>query len=189
LLLIFSVSLARGQKDSVYYGETKSEKQKREKNEDRSRQFREKVFYGGNTNLFISNQVIAFNLNPAIGYKVSEKVQIGAGLMATFYSTHVYGRNYTTLFYGPHTFARYFITDGIYLQAQYDKLNQPVYNYSAGSIERGWIDYFLAGGGVMRHAGDHSFVVASIMWNFIARPGQPSAYYNPLITFGFYTSI
>jgi hypothetical protein len=188
-LFIFLSVILNGQKDSVYYGEKKTSEREREKKERRSSQAREKLFYGGNTNLFISNQVVAFNLNPAIGYRVTDKFQVGAGLMTSLYSVRYAGRSYSTLFYGPHTFARYFVSDAIFLQAQYDKLNQPVYNYSSGSLDRGWIDYFLAGGGFRRQVGERSFFVTSIMWNFLARSSQLSAYYNPLITFGFFTSL
>jgi hypothetical protein len=175
------------QTDSVYTGEKNAERKSRERKAERFAAFREKIFFGGNFNVFFTTNASVVSLNPSVGYKITDKFHAGTGMMFSYYSSSFAGQRFNSLFYGPHVFARYFISEGIYFQAQYDRLYQPLINYSQGTVEQGWMDYYLAGAGIRRRFSSRAFWVASIMYNFNYKANQPSAYINPLIQFGIFS--
>jgi hypothetical protein len=172
------------QTDSVYTGAPTTARKNKEQKDKKQSDLKDKLFYGGNLNVLFVRGASIINFNPTVGYMVTDKFHVGAGFMITYYSVRFLGQNVSAAFYGPHTFARYFITDGIYLQTQYDRLYQPKYNSSKGNIEQGWVDYLLVGGGFRRKVGAKTYLVSSIMYNLNFKPNQISAYYNPMIQFG-----
>ena len=181
IFILFGNTLV-AQVDSVYAGEGIVKKGKDKKPKDRS-EFWDKVFYGGNFNALFGTYTIV-SLNPVIGYRISDKFHVGGGGIFNYYAVRYSGYTVSQVFYGSHTFARYFITDNIFAQGQYDRLYQPKINYAKGTLEKGWVDYVLVGGGIRQPIGEHAFFVASLMYNINADPKQISAYYNPVVQVG-----
>jgi hypothetical protein len=181
-LCIFTF-LATAQVDSVYTG-SKPIKKPKEKKDDAP--WREKVFYGGNFNAMFGTFTI-LNLNPIIGYRVTEKFHVGGGGVFNYYSVRYGSQRISQTFYGSHTFARLFLFPNIFVQTQYDRLYQPKINFTQGTLEKGWIDYLLVGGGARQSIGEKTFFITSILYNIISDPRQIPAYSNPVIQIGIIT--
>lgn len=179
--LLFSGAL-NAQVDSVYTGTPEiKEKQKRKK--ERNDDWKEKVSYGGNLQLQFGTYTFIY-LSPTIGFKPFEKLNVGVGLIYNYISINYgasYGK-YAQSIYGTHTYARYFITDGIFLQGQYDRLFQP--SIFAGKDNMQWVDYALVGGGFSQSIGKKAALTTSIMYNLT--PNPLSIYPSRLVVqFGF----
>ncbi|MBK7818684.1 MAG: hypothetical protein IPJ60_14915 [Sphingobacteriaceae bacterium] len=175
-----------GQVDSVYTGEPKikDDKKKQQKSE-RFKSIQDKITYGGMIMPgFYASQygnVVYVTANPNIGYRLTDEFTIGLGLNYSYTSLkNRYGK-YTQSIYGPGAFGRYKIFDRVFLQVQYDKLNQP--DYYSGTDKRIWVDYLYAGGGYFQSFGENAGLMYSILYNLT--PGRNSIYYNPLIQIGF----
>lgn len=185
ILLIFSVTF-HAQKDSVYYGQKDPQKAKQEEKSKKpwlKEDFKDRFFFGGNFNAVFGIYTIV-NLSPLVGFKVTDKLNVGAGFIFNYYAVKYGSQTVSATFYGSHTFARYFVLDNIFIQGQYDRLYQPKINFAKGTLEKGWVDYFLVGGGVRQPLGDRAYLVASLLYNVNYEPNQISAYYNPLVQIG-----
>lgn len=123
-------------------------------------------------------------LNPVIGYKVTEKLHVGGGGIFNYYAVRYGSQRISQTFYGAHSFGRFFILENVFAQVQYDYLYQPKINFTQGTLEKGWVDYLLVGGGLRNRIGENAFFIASLMYNVKNRPNQISAYYNPVIQVG-----
>ncbi len=189
LILILAVitlpgsTILQAQTDSVYTGtvtKRDSLKRKRERNDD----WKEKVTYGGNFQLQFGTFTFIY-LSPTIGYIPAKNFNVGVGIIYNYISLDYgapYGK-YTQSIYGTHTYARYFVTDGVFVQGQYDRLLQPmVYGYKPDA--KTWVDYVLVGGGFRQPIGDKAALSTSIMYNLT--PSNISIYPSRLIIqFGF----
>lgn len=182
-LLLISITIHYAQKDSVYYGEPDSKKKSNYSSNDKKPKpnYRDRLIYGGNFSLLFGTYTL-ISLSPGIGYKVTENFHAGGGIIY-YYSSYVYGgRRQTQSLYGTSLFARYFVNNSLYLQVQYDRLNQNNYLVPNYKNERIWVDYFMVGGGYRQPLGAHSALMASVMWNLT--PSPLSIYYNPYFTMG-----
>lgn len=181
LLFCLLFSVLNAQVDSVYTGAPQireKEKRKKERNDD----WKEKVSYGGNLQLQFGTYTFIY-LSPTIGYKPLDKLNVGVGLIYNYISINygTYGK-YAQSIYGTHTYVRYFITEGIFLQGQYDRLFQP--GKFAGKDNMQWVDYALVGGGFSQSIGKKAALTTSIMYNLT--PNPLSIYPSRLVVqFGF----
>lgn len=183
LLLVFQNSNA--QVDSVYTGENSyGKKHKPRQQSEKLQAFKERLSYGGMVmpGYSMSNYGNVFYVvaNPNIGYKVNDDLTIGVEANYSYTSLKSKYGSYTQSIYGPGAFARYKVTRSLFLQVQYDKLNQP--DYYASISKRIWVDYLYAGGGYFQKLGQNSAVVYSILYNLT--PTKNSVYFNPLIQIG-----
>ncbi len=180
LPILFQLNL-HAQTDSVYYGNKDKSKQRKESLNSQRNKLKEKIFYGGNFAAWIGNPTFV-NLSPLMGYKFTERFHGGIGVIYNYTSIrYSSGRNFSQSIYGGHSFLRFFVNETIFLQAQYDKLNQPDY-FSANRNNRIWIDYTLVGGGYRSGFGNVAFV-AAILYNIT--PHRLSVYSNPYVQIGF----
>jgi len=181
LLFFFYGCCLFAQRDSVYYGDKNGDKKPVVKK--RNDAWKEKVFYGGNFSGWISNPIY-INLGPLIGYKITDKLHAGIGVIYNYSSVRFSnGRVFTQSIYGGHSFARVFINESIFLQGQFDRLNQPNYNSANWNNERIWIDYTLVGGGYRSRVGNRGAFIACILYN--VSPHALSVYSNPYLQMGF----
>lgn len=170
------------QVDSVYTGEPAQrikEKKKRERNDD----WKEDVTFGGNLQLQFGTYTFIY-LAPTIGYIPFEKANIGVGLIYNYISINYggpYGK-YAQSIYGTHVYARYYITEGIFAQGQFDRLFQP--SVFAAKNDMVWVDYGLVGVGFSQSIGNKASLTSSIMYNLT--PNSLSIYPSRLVVqFGF----
>ena len=182
LLLILCGSLT-AQTDSVYYGSpAPKDSTKREK--ERNNDWMEKLTYGGNFQLQFGTFTFIY-LSPTIGYTPFEEFNFGVGLIYNYISLD-YGKPYGKVsqsVFGGHSYARYFVTDNVFLQSQYDMLRQPDV-YSTRSDAKKWVKYVLVGGGFRQPIGDKAALSSSILYNLT--PDRLSIYPSRIIIqFGF----
>lgn len=181
-LITLIVSFTDAQVDSVYTG-TVERKEKEKKKKERNDEWKERVTFGGNLQLQFGSYTFIY-LSPTIGYIPFEKVNVGVGLIYNYISINygAYGK-YDQSIYGTHTYARYFITDGVFIQGQYDRLFQPGGSFF-GKTDRIWVDYGMVGGGFRQSIGKKASLTTTLMYNLT--PNLLSIYPSRLvIQFGF----
>jgi len=179
--LIFTVlwfSGVKAQTDDVYTGSpTATDSTKRKEKKDL--EWLDKVTYGGNVQLQFGTYTFVY-LSPTIGYSPLKKVNVGIGVIYNYISIN-YGVPYGSVsqsVFGGHSYARYFVSDDFFIQAQYDKLRQPnVYSYNAD--QKKWVDYLLAGVGFRKPIGNKVGLSATLMYNLT--PDRLSIYPNRII--------
>ncbi|MDX2173954.1 MAG: hypothetical protein SFY56_12600 [Bacteroidota bacterium] len=181
-LILQFVGSYNAQTDSVYYGMPKKDttKIKKHKNKD----WMKKITYGGNFALSFGNYTY-INISPTIGYNVSKKLNMGVGAIYNYFSINYgsqYGRISQTV-YGSRAYTRYLFSQSLFLQAQYDRLLQSDFYNVLNPEKKVWVDYVMVGGGYRVPLGNHSSMVASIMYNLTPTP--LSIYQNPYIQIGF----
>ncbi len=180
--VIFSMSI-NAQVDSVYYG-TKSMDTSIVKKPKKRHDWIKKITYGGNFGLLFGSYTY-INVSPTIGYNFFKNFNAGIGLIYNYFSINYgaqYGRISQTV-YGHRTYARYMVTQNIFLLGQYDRLLQPNFYNISNPDQKIWVDYGMAGGGYRLLLGNKSALVTSIMYNFT--PSPLSIYQNPIIQVGF----
>lgn len=180
-ILLFS-AFASAQVDSVYTGiiREKERKPKKEKND----AWKDKTTFGGNLQLQFGSYTFLY-LSPTIGFLPVERLNVGVGLIYNYISIN-YGAGYRVQqsVYGTHTYGRYFVTDGIFLQGQFDRLFQPGGAFFGRSSDKVWVDYGMVGGGFRQPIGNKAGLTTTIMYNLT--PSLLSIYPSRLvIQFGF----
>jgi hypothetical protein len=184
LLLFFLLAFAfshRAQTDSVYYGTPKKDTVKTKKKKDH--EWKKKVTYGGNFGLLFGTYTY-INISPTIGYNFSKDFNAGVGVIYNYFSINYgqqYGRISQTVF-GGRAYARYNVTQSIYLLGQYDRLLQPNFYNIYNPNEKVWVDYVLVGGGYRLPLGERTSLISSILYNLT--PSPLSIYQNPIIQIG-----
>lgn len=179
-LVVLFAAFGSAQVDSVYTGDIKKKDEERRK--ERNYDWMENVTFGGNLQLQFGSYTFIY-LSPTIGYMPLEKLNVGVGLIYNYISIN-YGAfgKYSQSVYGTHSYLRYFLTDGFFVQGQFDRLFQP--NVFAANENKVWVDYALVGGGFRQSIGDKAALTTSIMYNLT--PNLLSIYPNRLIIqFGF----
>ena len=182
LLLLISLSFCYAQKDSVYSGGPPTNKPRKTSRPKKDFDFKNKLFYGANFSLLFGTYTL-INLTPSLGYKLTDKLHVGAGIIYYYSSVNYGGIRYSQSLYGTHLFARYFLNNNIYLQGQYDRLNQINYLAQNYTNEKIWVGYAMAGIGYKQPIGDRAAIMTSILYNFT--PSPLSVYFNPYFQIGF----
>ncbi len=162
--------------DAPNDGRKPKEKEKKDWN------WRDKVYFGGTFGAWFGTQSFV-DLSPIVGYKVTDKFSVGAGIIYNYFSYNYGNYKVRTSFYGGRCFARYFILENIFAQVGWDHINRnDPYSYSTN--DRIWVDNYLVGGGVRYPIGDRMYCTAVGMWNLNYDP-YLSPYPNPIIQIGF----
>ena len=142
-----------------------------------------RLFFGGGIGGGYSTYNSYIQITPIIGYRVTQKIQIGTRLtyMHQWYQD-VYGKKYNSNIYGGSLFLRYVFWKLLYVQTEYEILSGPDY-YSADANATRTINSLFAGLGFMQHIGGSAFLTVSVLYNFL--DDRYSPYSNPLVRVGF----
>jgi hypothetical protein len=108
-------------------------------------------------------------LSPSVGYMPFKKFIVGVGGIYNYVSLRSYYGDYSQSIFGTHTFARYTVGSGFFLQAQYDRLLQPDH-MSPEPNDKAWVDYLMIGGGFIQSVNDKLALTTSIMYNIHHNP-------------------
>ena len=137
---------------------------------------------------FNFDPVTAIQLQPRIGYKITEDFTAGLGITYVYYNVNIgNGSRYESSIYGGSIFARYRVFDQLFLLLEPEMLNGDVlsinpltYEYS---VSREWVPALYLGGGLgLGPDGGTQFFVF-ILYNVLYEPGR-SFYGNPVIRVG-----
>ena len=136
-----------------------------------------RVFWGGNLGAQFGS-VTALNISPLIGYKITERVQVGVGATYLYFNYQMY--NFSSTMYGGSVFGRIFVLENVFLHAEYEVLNIDSYDFPGmrTNIENEYI-----GVGFRQPFGERSSYTIMVLWN--ANETKYSPYSNPVIRLGF----
>jgi hypothetical protein len=188
LLLLFFLSLnQQAQTDSVYYGRDTNSTKKPPRPKSWEKDLLHKMTVGGNFQVWFGNPSFVF-LSPTVGYRLTDQLNVGLGFIYNYTSVN-YGSagKFSQSIFGAHSYVRYIIAQSYFVQAQYDKLNQPDW-YSPIPNDKVWIDYLLVGGGFRQAIGTKAALMTSLMYNLTPHPYSiyPG---RVIIQFGFVTNL
>lgn len=111
----------------------------------RGESVKERTTFGGNVG-FSFGETTVINISPRIGYYVTDEFVPGIALTYQYYKKD----NYTDTRYGGSAFARYFITEELFLQAETEMLKTNIFTETRDGLiytERKWINSTMVGGG------------------------------------------
>ncbi len=175
ILLFFSFSLLAlssfAQNDD-YVG-----KPKPKKDSINWQKIKSKIYTGGNVGLQFGT-VTFVNLSPIIGYKITDDLSVAAGPIYYYlqYNRGAYSLPFSA--FGARVFARYFVYNDIFLQAEYETLNGK-WDYGK---QRFFVPSFFAGVGYRQRLNSNISLNFLVMWNFLQSTYSP--YQNPVIRGG-----
>ena len=150
----------------------------KEKKEEK-KPFKENLFFGGILGLQFGTYTL-IDISPVIGYKVSPRFHPGIRLTYQYQSDQT--TNYKTYRYGGSIFARLFLVQGIYAQAEAEALNIEWMNSNLEEY-RLWIGNYFVGGGYFQKMGKNGGMYMTVLWNL--NESRYSPYSNPVIRIGF----
>ena len=142
-----------------------------------------RVFYGGGVGVGFGD-VTYLNISPFVGYRVDERLSVGAGLIYRHSKDERFARDITTNDYGANLFARYTIVGPFFVHGEVETLS---YEYVRAdlSTNRTNATSFFGGGGVSKSIGGNASVYAAALYNFSYDSQSPSPYSSPwVIRFG-----
>lgn len=128
--------------------------------------------------------VTVLQVNPKIGYALTNRLVVGTNLSYNYYRDTYYKETYETNIFGASLFGQYYVYGDIFAQAEYgvftyDKLVQILPNKKENVV----VPQFLLGGGYTQRLGGHTGVFISILFDVINNEDSP--YANPQINVGF----
>jgi len=148
--------------------------------------FWSKISIGGSFGLQFGD-ITFVGISPLINYRVNDDLEIGVGPIYQYYSytDTYYNYSYSSSIYGGRIVAMYFLPgqlSHLFFIGEYDFLNVPDYYSPFVGITRANIGIPLAGIGIRRPIGEHSYVIITGMWDFSNSALSP--YANPIISAG-----
>ncbi len=153
-----------------------------QKTESERGSFRDRLFFGGDIALGISNNNTVAGASPFVGYRFNDKLSAGLGIMAYYYSTNYYGTRYSSSIYGGNVFSRYLIIENLFAHTEFQIVNTDTYEYDTNtetlSKVRVNVPLWYVGGGYRSPLGGSSFAQIVILYDLIQDPNSP--YGSPL---------
>ena len=143
--------------------------------------FFDRVFFGGSFGIQFGTQTYV-ELSPTIGYKITDRLSAGIGLKYIYYKVKDRNFTYSTNIYGGGPFTRFFVTDGLFLHAEFEVLNMEIPSLYTGYERKNITSVFL-GGGYRQMIGDRSSLDLLLLYNI--NDNRNSPYINPIIRIGF----
>jgi len=142
----------------------------------------DKIFFGGGFGLQFGNLTV-IKLTPEIGYRLTEKFTVGAGLYYSYLNNKYY--NFSDHIYGGKIFSRFFITPNLFLTGEYEILNISDYDINTGYYngKRIFIEGLPVGIGWRQQIGERFAVLTTLMYNVLQTEKTP--YSNPIFRVSF----
>lgn len=167
IALIITPLLGYGQ----YFENKEKEKEKKS--------FKENIFFGGILGLQFGTYTL-IDISPVIGYRVSPRFH--PGIRLTYQYQSIQTPSYKTYRYGGSIFARLFLIEGLYAQAEAEALNLEWFN-QYNEAYRLWTENYFVGGGYFQKVGKRGGMYMTVLWNLNETVYSP--YSNPVIRMGF----
>ena len=142
--------------------------------EEPKERFWDRVRFGGNLGLQFGNPTNVL-ISPSIGYipkhkYLNDKLMLGLGVTYMYYRYKLTGGNLEANIYGGRMFARYLLTNAIFIYVENELLNAVDY-YRSG--ERRWINSLFVGGGYLISFSQRGGIMISILYNLSWTPIHP----------------
>jgi hypothetical protein len=120
--------------------------------------FGERLYFGGDFGLSLGRTQTFINLSPLVGYKLNEKLSIGAGPVFQYWQDQVvyineqtgfqYQKKVSSLIYGGKGFGRLFLFKDFFANVEFEYISADL-PIQEGLTERRWIPAIWAGAGYM----------------------------------------
>jgi len=143
--------------------------------------FFDRIVLGGSFSLQFGTQTVV-GIAPQIGYKITDQLIAGIGLQYIYYHFKNSYSEYKSNVYGGSLFARYFLTENLFLHSEYEILNMDV-PLDAYHYHRQDITSVFVGGGYRQMLGERSSIDLMILFNLNQSTYSP--YENPIVRVGF----
>ncbi len=167
--------------DYVESPEEEKEKE-RSSSDDQEPSLRERVFFGGNFGLQFG-RILFFDVSPLVGYRLTDRVQIGVGASYQYFQDRRFTTNYSSSVLGGRVFGRYMISEFVFPHAEIESLSFKFRDNLGIPLSRQWYSALLAGVGTAQPIGNKGLAInALVLYNFSYRPNEPSLYTSPWIT-------
>lgn len=156
-----------------------------------------RFYFGGNLGLMFGTYTV-IDISPLVGYKVTERFHVGAGLTYTYYKYSIEGTNtgansmsFSTSIYGGRLFTRYFVASNLFLHVEDELINldlPDLAEYYANHrfvLSRQWLNSVLVGGGYGYGFGsDGPAISISVLFRLNHEFEDFYPYQNPIIRIG-----
>lgn len=147
----------------------------------------ERLVFGGNFGAGFSNQESSVAISPSVGYKFTDRLTIGTGIIYQYYGIKLPGFNFNFNNYGSRLFTSYQLTDFLIAYSEYETLNIEYIKFNSSGApdgtDRRTINSLFVGGGYRQAIGSNSVVDLMLLYNLTETPY--TRYTNPLIRVGF----
>ena len=140
-----------------------------------------RFYVGGNFGVQLGT-VTLIDISPLIGYRLTEKFNVGAGVSYQYYRDSRWGVPYETNIYGGRAFASYYIFRDIFAHAEYELLSLEAYDSQLNEFFRKNVHGLLVGGGYRQWVGQRLFMNIMVLWNLNETIDYP--YNNPIFRVG-----
>lgn len=138
--------------------------------------FKDRIFLGGDLGLSFGSYTY-IRIAPMLGYRISDRLAVGAGPSYTYFKDSRYQPAYETSIYGGSVFGQYFIFEPIFLQTEFEMLNLDTYKFDPIAEEvitgRTTIPVWLVGGGYSERTAGGSGFFLSVLYDLIQDPNSP----------------
>lgn len=143
-----------------------------------SESFTDRLKFGGNFGATFGT-VTYVNISPQVGYKVTDRFIPGISATYIYYKDPV---NDPWNIYGGSIFARHFVSDEFFVQAELENLNVEYYDGFNFERKRRWISNQMVGAGYIQPLGGSSYFSVSAMYilNY-SQNSQYNPYPQPLV--------
>ncbi|MCC5945005.1 MAG: hypothetical protein JJT94_08710 [Bernardetiaceae bacterium] len=149
---------------------------------------RDRIYFGGNLG-FGFGTVTFVDISPIAGYRITEGFSLGAGFTYQYWRNNLWGSGplasrYSV--YGGRLFARQFVVENIFVQAEFESLNSidATSDPSSRGIGRGWFSSFFLGAGYAAPVGQGRTAFTIMALYNLTRNPQRSLYQSPLVIRG-----
>lgn len=149
-------------------------------NQQQSNPISNKLWLGGSLGLQFGSLTF-IQVAPLLGYRLTEKLTAGVSGNYIFFKDNILDRS--SEIYGGGLFARYFVTNDLYLHSEYEVLNLEVPNTYGSDYFRTNVTSVLLGGGYRQWITDRSGLDLMVLFNI--NQSRYSPYVNPIIRMGF----
>lgn len=131
-------------------------------------------WFGGGVGLGFGD-VDYVTIEPMVGFRATEKVSVGGGLIFRYRSDDRFTPSFSTTDYGANTFLRYYVHRPVFLQVEYEHLSYERL-LSDGTMDRDGYDSLFGGAGFSRPMGDRSAFFVTVLYNFLYDSNEPAPY-------------
>lgn len=146
----------------------------------------DRLVFGGNFGASFSNYETLIGISPSVGYKVTDRLTLGTGVIYQFYRYKIAPFDFKFNNYGGRLYGTFQLNEFLILHSEYESLNLEYIKYNTLGVpdgtQRRTIGSMLVGGGYRQYISSNSMLDLMVLYNLTETPYTP--YSNPIIRVG-----
>ena len=152
---------------------------------DENSTFTERIYFGGNFALALSNNFTQIEVSPTIGYMLNPKFSVGTGIIYQYLRANLVapsGQVYSvdTNIYGGRLFTRYNIVSQIFAYSEFEAVSFEVYQNATDGTARQIVPSLFLGAGYFLPIGERAVIAGMALYNILYDPFT-SPYNSPFV--------